>query len=123
MAKLVIVLCLACFGAYVNAAPVDGFGGFGGFSTASAETLAQLQPKLVTAVDTWAASHDFPYKFSRIVSGSSQPVAGTIYELTSELKDQRGNTIEMHTRVLENLKGDVEKITFTLPGNEYVLTF
>lgn len=122
MAKLVIVLCLAFFGAYATAVP-GGFGGFGGFSTASAETLAELQPKLVTAVDTWAASHDFPYKFVRIVSGSSQPVAGTIYELTTELRDQSGITIEMHANVVENLQGKFERITFTLPGGQYVLTF
>lgn len=89
----------------------------------SRKTLDDFHPKMVEAVNTWSASHDFPFTFKHIVSGSIQPVGGTIYNLICELLDKNGNTVEMSAHVLENMQWKIERITFTMPGKTYELTF
>lgn len=103
--------------------------GLGAPSLASQKELDDLQPKLVNAFRDWSIAHlDFPYNFQRIISGHSQIVSGTVYNLSVVVGVHKtGNLVEMEANVVESPEGKIEKITLHSPGNEnankYELTF
>lgn len=101
----------------------QGFGGFGAPSPASAETLTQLKPKLTGAFEKWAKSHpEFHLHLVNVLSGTSQVVAGTVYEVLVEA-EENGQTTQWNAKVLENLQGEITQVTLTIPGKQHLLTF
>lgn len=119
MTKLNIVLCIVLFcGLSVNALP----GLVGGFHEASPELLTDLFPLLEKAlVDYGAVNTDFDIRLKRIVSGSSQVVAGTRYNLIVELENAEKQVTEYNARVLQALDRQLVEIVLTIPGKEYTI--
>lgn len=118
MAKLTIFLCLALFGVCTSASP-QGLA-VGAPSPASRATLDELQPKLAAALKEWAQSHsDFDVELKSIHSGTSQPVAGTIYNLIIE----DTSSSEWSANVVQKLDGTFKEITLTRPGKTHSLSW
>lgn len=98
---------------------IQGFG-FGAPAPASRAELDALHPRLNAAFANWRQSHpQFNIKCKSVKSGTSQVVTGTIYNVIIE--DEQST--EWQVRILENLDGNFQSITLTIPGKQYLLKF
>ncbi len=120
MTKLTIVLCIAIFcGLSVNATspPIVG-----GFHEAPQELLTDLFPIFEKALTDYGAAHtDFDGRLKRIVSGQSQSVAGTNYDLIVELENADKQVTEWSAKVFQGVDRKIVEILLTIPGKEYVI--
>ncbi|KAH8356631.1 hypothetical protein KR084_005847 [Drosophila pseudotakahashii] len=88
----ILILCSACL--LVSGTP-QGFGGFGGFGaprSLEGEDLAASQRTLEASLSKLAAGEGPHYRISKILSASTQVVAGSRDEYSVELIDSEGAT-------------------------------
>lgn len=121
MKILNIVLCTALFCGLSVAIP-DSPVVVGGFHETPQEVLTDLYPILEKFISDYAAVHtDFGLRLKRIVSGKSQVVAGTKYDLIVELEDADKHLTEYQADVRQGLDRELVEVVLTIPGKQYVL--
>lgn len=120
MTKLNNVLCVVLFcGLSVALPPVPVPGGF---HEATPEVLTDLHPILEKALIDYSVSHtDFDGRLKRIVSGKSQVVAGTNYDLIIELENSEKQTSEWNAQVSQGVDRKLVEVVLTIPGKQIVL--
>ncbi|XP_017006105.2 sarcocystatin-A-like [Drosophila takahashii] len=83
----ILILCSACL--LVSGTP-QGFGGFGAPKTLEGEELVESQRTLQASLTKLAAGEGPHYRISRIISATTQVVAGSKDEYNVELIDREG---------------------------------
>ncbi|KAH8238427.1 hypothetical protein KR032_006807 [Drosophila birchii] len=115
----ILLLCTVC--ALAVATP-QGFGGFGAPKQLEGQELVESQKTLQSSLDKLAAGEGPHYRISRILSASTQVVAGSKDSYTVELIDRNGVAkvcdVDIWSRTW--LPNGIE-VTFKCP-NEPVLT-
>lgn len=93
-----------------------------GFHEASPEDLTDLHPILEKALIDWGASlSNFDCRLKRIVSGKSQVVAGTNYDLIIELENSGKQISEWNAQVFQGVDRKLVEVVLTISGKQFLL--
>lgn len=98
----------------------------GGFYDIIESDLKELEPKVAIAFELVNIKHnDFGYKMKRMVSGKSQVVAGSRYQLVVEAapKDNENDVKKCDVNILENLQGDFDEVQVKCEHKEKVYRY